>query len=598
MAGVDGATIHLEGDVLLEEGVGLEDREAVVRRVEAIVDQIAEQCQAMVAGKPSKQPPHAKLLQQVQKLDAAAGTKKMWDLSCRALKRAYDLLVATGVHLAEDRSCTVLEGFKVDPNLLVVACRLLNKVHEGDVEDEMWGLADNLMNVILTIIGHSVSVKRAAYERKEGGPMNLNHELMLLRYLCSFAIDEDVEAVLRDVLATLHYQNEATEFVSDGTKEGFSEYLEHLDSRWKYRRLLEARAESPHTKLYGNAGQSIINAKIKSKCFVDFDEHGLPFTNDVTPQHPWADLNDYRRQFLNAYSTVRARFPEMDSQAYAKFDNRKMVVAEQLQILRRASVAELLRKLVNKDLDYGESQDTQSTEVGMYTGETDELYIRCVTRSLDGDFEQSRVPLPVLYEPMYLLLRTEMKAFGKMFFEKYGDKYKILPSRVKGLESTLLKMLKEKKTTIGSITDLVGFTILTDTEEEAEQVYAEIKAMMVPGDIKEALTWQNPTRRGYRSQDITGVPQGFNTRIQVQCRTKKLDALNAGQYSNHDAYKVFSGRELLKQINANPGEYLDLLYQAVHNMCVAYHGASAGVMDLYSRDYHDGMSIVRTGKLY
>lgn len=624
--------IHIEDDLLPEEGTGLDDRESVVRRVEAIMDQIAAKCRDAVSGKPKKKSPNAKLLERVQKVDANVGNRRMRDRAMKTLRQAHDMLMATGIEDAGDNLYVAGGGFKADSDLLVIACHLLKKLHDGDVEGDLCMLADDVTNAILTSIQRSVSQKVEAYEKREGGPLNLNPELMLLKYMNSFMVGEEVDSVLHDVSVVLHYQNEATSIVRDFSREGFGPYVEHLAQRGKYHQTVRDRACNPGTRVHEKAGQCIIDARIKQACFVAFDEHGLPYSNDVTPQHPWADFREYRRQFFDVFKKVRESVAEkgepLRNEAVLELE-----VAEQLRIIRRASVAELLRKLVNRDLDYGESQDAASTRVGLYVGDTGRCrHIRVVTRDFDNDFQQTQVPVPTLFQPVRELLEKEMTAFGKILQERYGSRYKILGPRIKELESTLLKMLKEKKTTIGSITDLIGFTVLTDTEDEAEQVYREIKDMMVPGDIKEAVTWANPTRRGYKSMDITGVPEWFNTRIQVQCRTKKLDALNFGQYSNHDAYKVFSGRELLKNINENPGEYLDLLYRALHNMRVAYHilreerfppkerdavvvdrrlefrklpelehtcdGTPAAVLDLYSRDYHDAMSLVRTSTLY
>jgi uncharacterized protein YwgA len=345
---------------------------------------------------------------------------------------------------------------------------------------------------------------------------------------------------------------------------------------------LDFRAEHPTSRIYGNDGQFIIDARIKKACFVDFDENGLPFSNDVTPQYLWADFQEYRRRFFEA-SNVPAK----------------------LEVMRRASVAELLRKLVNKDLDYGESHEAGSTEVGLYSEELDERYIRIITRGLNSAFERTKEPLPVLFRPLEDMLKEQMDQYELVLNEKYGKRFTLLEPRIKTPESTMLKMLKEGKTTVASITDLIGFTVLTDTEEEAEQVYAEIKATMAPDDIKEALTWEKQPSRGYKSMDITGVPEGFQTRIQVQCRTKGLDEKNSGQLSNHEAYKVFSGRELLGKIEENPGKYLDQLYQIVHNLRCAYgmlqqepvRGAEV-VLDHYGSNFQGPMSIVRTGRLY
>jgi (p)ppGpp synthase/HD superfamily hydrolase len=105
--------------------------------------------------------------------------------------------------------------------------------------------------------------------------------------------------------------------------------------------------------------------------------------------------------------------------------------------------------------------------------------------------------------------------------------------------------------------------------------------------------------------DITGVPKGFQSRIQVQIRTKGLDAQNAGRLANHEAYKVFSGNDLLSKIEADPNKYLDQLYQIVHNLRCAYGllqqentHTPAAILENYGIDFGGPMSIVRTGRLY
>jgi hypothetical protein len=631
-AKVADVAIRLEDDVLIEKGVGLDDERDIVRRVEAIVGVIAAKCRAAVAEqstvparKRAKLPPLANLIQRVQKIDAHVESKRMWDRSMKVLQQAYDMLLATGIDDGNDMVIGhfIRENYRVDSDLLVVCCHLLKKLHEGDVSDDMCFLTMQVHSAIITIIHHSFLVKKAAFEKREGGPLDLNPELLLLKYLRGFMLDEDND-ILHQMYDALHYQEAATECICDYSKDGFSDYLEKLASRGRYHRLTDERAKYPDKKLYGEAGDAIIDAKIKTACFIDYDEFGLPFSNDATPQYPWADFWAHRTRFVKSYSIVRERFPD-------EVDDRRLVVADQLQVLRRASVAELLRKLVNKDLDFGESQSAQSTAVGIFTGETDTNYSSLVTRELSEDFEKSRVTLSELFRPIREILEREMEAFWEQRLKGLCHKnFKIVPSRVKSLESTLLKMLKDGTTKVGSITDLIGFLVLTDTEDEARELSDKVRALMVPRDIKDPDTWDHPTRRGYKSLDITGVPNGFGIKIQVQCRTKKLEALNAGRLSNHDAYKVITGNDLLNKINENPDFYLDLLYQAIHNMRVAYHvlrrepvfrreirvvdshleqmplpeldqtidGSPASILGLYNRDYNDSLSIVRTSTLY
>lgn len=529
------------------------------------------------------------------------------ELVSATLQKIYDLMLAAGVqvkyHLPLDpKDYDSLEEAKaaadspiviptevykvgsdvtVSTELMAVACVALKK---ADIcfEGEYVLLQDALVDILLGVLERNIELKVKGYETKKIVPLDLNEEMMFLGYLRKFLFNENVDAVLGRAMEVLHYQGKVDEVKEDPSKEGFGDYLGHLAARGKYQKLLDYRAEHPNTRLYGNAGEHIIEARIKKACFIDFDENGMPFSNDVTPQYEWADFRRYREQFFA-----------------------ERTVANQLAVMRRASVAELLRKLVNKDLDYGESQEADTTEVGLYSEELDQKYIRIITRGLNSAFANTREPLSDLFKPMEEMLREQMGAYEQVLKATYGNRFTILGPRIKTPESTMLKMLKEGKTTVASITDLIGFTVLTDTEAEAEQVYAEIRGTMDPGDIKEALTWETPTKRGYKSMDITGVPAGFQTRIQVQCRTKALDEKNSGQFSNHEAYKVFSGRDLLGKINQDPEQYLDQLYQIVHNLRCAFavvqHESAKSpevILDHYGSDYGGPMSLVRTRRLY
>lgn len=510
----------------------------------------------------------------VQKRYVGQDGIKEWDTYAEAKAVSSEIFMPSEVFRVADE-------VTISTELLAVVCVTLKKVNSS-YDEEAVGLKGDLMEMVLEVLDRSIDKKVKAYESRTVVPLNLNEEVTFLQYLRAFLPVDDIDAVIGKALGTLHYQQKEDAVKEDCSREGFGEYLGHLAKRGKYQKLLDFRAEHPTSRIYGNDGQFIIDARIKKACFVDFDENGLPFSNDVTPQYLWADFQEYRRRFFEA-SNVPAK----------------------LEVMRRASVAELLRKLVNKDLDYGESHEAGSTEVGLYSEELDERYIRIITRGLDSAFERTKEPLPVLFRPLEDMLKEQMDQYELVLNEKYGKRFTLLEPRIKTPESTMLKMLKEGKTTVASITDLIGFTVLTDTEDEAEQVYAEIKASMSPEDIKEALTWEKQPSRGYKSMDITGVPEGFQTRIQVQCRTKGLDEKNSGQLSNHEAYKVFSGRELLGKIEENPGKYLDQLYQIVHNLRCAYgmlqqepvRGAEV-VLDHYGSNFQGPMSIVRTGKLY
>jgi|GEM_PF-2818241 len=614
--------------------------DVVSQRVDSIVDDVRAEAMEAIAQNDKRYFGHLKLIEGMTKIDASiinceetteVDYQTMKKVILKCLRQLYKMMMKMGFttqyrlpanqtfalksQADKAREGTIMivsdervirPNFEVDQKLLVIAAKLLRQV-DGFDEDggEIWSLSNDISIMLSDVLRHVSKQKLEDYQQKKtSDPLDLNLELLLLKYLDHTFLDEELDEIFAEVAGLLHYQSAVKEKTISGHKDAINDSLQYLAKRGLFGEMLEFRRKYPRVKLHARGGDALIEAHTKQACFLKYDENGMPFSNDVTPQYPWADFRVYRQNFKEAYKAA----PHDDGEKGSWKIRNDAIVKTELMWIRRASVAELLRKLVNKDLDYGEGSDASTTSLSLYGGSLDRSSIRSITCEFDDVFEATNVPIPYLFKPLERALNVEMEKYAQVLQRKYGTKHKILPSRVKSLESTLLKMLKEGKTSVGTITDLIGFTILTDTEKEAEDLYAEIKASMSgkPDEIKEALTWAMPTRRGYKSMDITGVPEGFSGRIQVQCRTKKLDEENYGKFSNHEAYKVFSGTDLLKKITADPNAYFDQLYKILHNLAACYHYVQneendqdlAVLMEIYTGDYEGGMSIIRTSRLY
>ena len=530
-----------------------------------------------------------------------------------------------------------------NPLLLFLACRLLKysgyiskKSEYRDTGIMTAELEDMFLRFIAICSEYKISrhegqfnpLTGKVFPHQEPYLLDLNTEMILMELFNadnSFSGSDEIltnirEALMRQKAAEVKENDEYYPFGNPDKD------FDNLEENGKYREIIRMRERHSGAVISHKTGQSIITAKLKLAARIDYDEIGLPFTNDPSPQYPWADLNAYRQQFIAAgvspsdsylYGMLGADgYRDNTGKRYA--DVELACVIAQMQIMKRASVAELLRKLVNADLNWGESKDLKSTRVGYYMGKIvkprivkpeNGLYpvkpdMQVFGARLDGDFEATALPAEILFEPLNRMLNSEMDAFGARLEGLYGDK--VRSRRVKKPESVLLKALKESRVSVGNVTDLIGFTILTDSDAETERIYHEVEGMIDPDkDIKGHDMWVKESSRGRRSMDITGVPKGNQVRIQVQCRPALNELVWEGRLANHEAYKVISGKKLRDIIKVSPDTYLDLLYRIIHNLNYAYHVSThektaepQRIMELYCRDYAKGLSIIRTGSLY
>lgn len=498
---------------------------------------------------------------------------------------------------------------------------------ETDVGDYVF---DNVLEIVFEIIARDMERKIALKEEKGSEYLlDLNREMKLLEEIRNFYPGDEADALLGRAGDVLKRDDLVVQAIDNDGEMDLGERLEHLTERGKYRQVMDEWKKYGPRKLHNNEGDSIIKSRIKTACFIDFDERGMPFTNDSTPQYPWADLNSYRAEFSNAHRRAcdefyagRKREESFDRESRRELH--RMTVAAQLQVMKRASVAELMRKLVNGDLQFGEGNDVSSTRVGLFNGDLDVNYIYMIFRQFGYDFKESAVSVDEMFAPVKGILTAEAGRFGlwlkdilevefggKIKFETYGP-------RVKDLFSILQKMLKNKQpgekdwTAVLEVTDLIGATVLVDTETEVPKIYHFIEFIMGTGIIKRHNMWDKMTSRGRKSMDITGRIPGFPVPVQVQCRTKEMEEQFNGRLAHHLSYKKFSGEKLRKQINENPNAYLDLLYQSLHNMRMAFEECGGmpkkgeqlqipdakKILEAYSRHYDDGFSIVRTTELY
>ncbi len=189
-------------------------------------------------------------------------------------------------------------------------------------------------------------------------------------------------------------------------------------------------------------------------------------------------------------------------------------------------------------------------------------------------------PLKVLGKDKFLLglaLDKYLFFYGSVH-EKAGQALKqiapekaLINCRIKSPESLFLKMLKEKKERVTAITDTIGFSIHTDTEEEAAEMYQKVKNQMRPDHpLKEFNTWVNPTEYNYRSMDITGYYEPAGAVINVQILTKDMERSMSGNTAGHQQYKKRSGKMLIREMQESPREYLELTERIILNLVGAY----------------------------
>ena len=182
-------------------------------------------------------------------------------------------------------------------------------------------------------------------------------------------------------------------------------------------------------------------------------------------------------------------------------------------------------------------------------------------------------PIKDFLVPFYEVLEQEAQSM-KQWLESIVPDGLEVKMRLKSPPSTLLKMRKTKVISIADITDLIGFRVLTETEEQAREIYQQVENYFLKDPApKDWKTLDKPTPDNYRSLDITGYRPGGNFWVQVQVRPQSIEDEIAMSPASHNYYKVKAGLNLEKEIDENGLEYL-LLF---HNI---RQGILAGSLEL------------------
>ncbi|MEK7126801.1 MAG: RelA/SpoT domain-containing protein [Patescibacteria group bacterium] len=198
-------------------------------------------------------------------------------------------------------------------------------------------------------------------------------------------------------------------------------------------------------------------------------------------------------------------------------------------------LAAILARLIQIDT-IGRSQDTIA--IGD-TGEEDLPRMDTGKNFLDDLIAIKRKGFKALafleeyFSPLYKAIKPHTEQYMKHIQALVGSPAEI-SHRVKKPGSIILKMLKkEPKFSVNS--DLVGFRVITETEEEARTLYEKVKEDMEPGkDLKEWKTLDDPTPDGYRSLDITGRSKSCGFLVQVQIRPRKEEEKINASRAHHD----------------------------------------------------------------
>lgn len=186
-------------------------------------------------------------------------------------------------------------------------------------------------------------------------------------------------------------------------------------------------------------------------------------------------------------------------------------------------------------------------------------------------------------KPLSDSLQSHQAKFHQ-FLESISPNGADIQSRIKDIYSLILKMLKERKIFVPEVTDIFAFRVLTDTEDEAREVYNKVRECMKDNPKpKEWLTLDSPTPTGYRSMDITGVTKEDGLMTQVQIRTKRIEELIDKTKAHHDYYKVVSGEKLLDSVNEDPVYYLELFLNILKRITIAYNKIFKNQESLTSR---------------
>ena len=216
-----------------------------------------------------------------------------------------------------------------------------------------------------------------------------------------------------------------------------------------------------------------------------------------------------------------------------------------------------LRALV--DIDKYE-QDQSGYTLALYDKHEDKK-----SETRPGFIERRIVDIKSCFEPLFKALEPYIKSYEEQL-RKAMPPGAVLEHRLKDPYSIILKMLKEKKDRLPQITDIVGFRVLTDTEEQARDLYDSVKGSM-GRVVKEWNTLDNPTETNYRSLDITGYPEGADDfLVQVQVRPKPIEREIQNSFAHHEYMKKIKGSELESNINENPMDYLNLLADISTNL--------------------------------
>ncbi|MBN2096255.1 hypothetical protein JW752_02530 [Candidatus Peregrinibacteria bacterium] len=223
-----------------------------------------------------------------------------------------------------------------------------------------------------------------------------------------------------------------------------------------------------------------------------------------------------------------------------------------------------LDKFGRQDFDncaLGIAQAPESHDVKTYNAALQKVYDSLQVTHVA--LEEHLKPLHDAFEPF----RESYKAY----LAKIAPENALIDSRLKMTYSVILKLLKERNVAVPDVTDFLAFRVLTDTEEEARVLYEKVRlGMRKDRSMKEWITIDKPTKTNYRSMDITGTIQGDDIQLQVQIRSKAIDAEISAGFAHHGYYKRESGWKLEEAINKNPIPYLWLLNEIVLTLGNAY----------------------------
>jgi ppGpp synthetase/RelA/SpoT-type nucleotidyltranferase len=243
----------------------------------------------------------------------------------------------------------------------------------------------------------------------------------------------------------------------------------------------------------------------------------------------------------------------------------------------------------------------------------DEFHIRLMPQSLTLPDNLADILKVILLAkegednpPVFGLLITTYTEAIKSTAEEYEKQLrKVLPPdvyiiwRIKSPESIFLKMLRERKTLITDITDIIGFSVFTDTEEEAAECFEAVNKLMRSNPQKTLINWDKPTSFGRRSMDLTGFFDGHFIGANIQIRTKEMERQINGNAAYHKKYRSRMTLELMRKMNGNSEAYLDLTRKITVNLADSYMQCKRSGC-LKEKDIHAAYSreSPRSGSIY